>query len=130
MNRIKHRPDHINVSKKYVIDRDLFEFGPLLINKDAKLRLSDAEAEADSSAPSAEARAVAALTNAETFRISNSGRTKMHVDFVFQTQDDAAPTFFAEPQSLDLEEGETASMVVWAFPTEARLYSDCLICCI
>ena len=119
MNRIKQRPDHINVSKKYVINRELFEFGPLLVNKDAGLRLDEGEK-----------GVAAAVTNAETFRISNSGRTKMHVDFVFQTQADAAPTFFAEPQSLDLEEGETKSVVVWAFPSEPRLYSDSLVCCI
>eukprot|EP00937_MAST-01D_sp_MAST-1D-sp2_P000047 g47.t1 len=128
MNRIKQRPDHINVSKKFVTNRGQYEFGPLLIKKDTALRLGD---DADN-APPAEARQAAALANAETFLISNNGRTPVHVDFCFDSDGNAAsdPTFYALPESLDLAEDETKQLLVWSFPKEPRLYEDCLVCCI
>ena len=107
MSRIKQRPDHINVSKKYVTNREQYEFGPLLIGKDAKLRLTDVEAEADTSAPDSKARRTAAITNAEMFRISNAGLTDAHIDFSFAS--DGELPFYVSPASLDLKEGETSS---------------------
>merc|ERR550514_1890982 len=88
MNRIKGRPERVLVQKKYVMNKQVFEFGPLLINKDSKLRVTDAQfdelPDADKEGLDADTRALAIKTNSETFRISNAGKTPAHIDFSFE----------------------------------------------
>jgi hypothetical protein len=157
MNRIKGRPERVLVQKKYIMNKQLFEFGPLLINKDPKLRLTDGQiqqltdgkSEADVAAmaiPDHEARASAAKTNSEVFRISNAGRTDAHVDFSFEVCGaaeadaksdpllDTSTVYYVDPPSIDLRVDETASVTVWAFPTQATTIGaplmDSLVCSI
>eukprot|EP00935_MAST-01C_sp_MAST-1C-sp1_P000586 g586.t1 len=151
MNRVKGRPERVLVQKKYVMNKQVFEFGPLLINKDPRLRLTDEQVsglpDAEQAGLGADARALAVKTNSETFRISNAGRTPAHIDFSFEVDGaeedpkakdaggiDTSCTYYVDPPSLDLRVDETAAVTVWAFPTvpnsiDAPL-QDALVCSI
>ena len=125
MNRVKTggKPNH--APKKYVLSRSTFEFGSLLIGKDADLRHN---------APDTVQYAQTRQKNGETFQISNSGQFPVHVDFCFTNDgtDEQTTTFpfYLEPTSLDLVQGETKEITVWAFPTTTEVYKTQLVGCI
>ncbi|CAM9692899.1 unnamed protein product, partial [Laminaria digitata] len=39
-------------------------------------------------------------------------------------------TFYVEPETLELEIGETKEVRVWAFPHEVKAYQDTLVACL
>ncbi|GBG33770.1 Hydrocephalus-inducing protein-like [Hondaea fermentalgiana] len=126
MNRIKARPEHRLVSKKYVMSKALYEFGPLLVGKNPEECMQHEDLAVQ-------------MRNAETFRISNSGVLPVdEVRFVLvagdgsfiDAQDSAATPFVVQPSEISLEPGETKDVRVWAFPQEESLASAKLVCCV
>ncbi|KDO23200.1 hypothetical protein SPRG_10008 [Saprolegnia parasitica CBS 223.65] len=133
MSRAKHKADGALVHKKFVLSSGVYEFGPLLLGKAKDLRLEPM--------PSDVYKATR-KTNAEVFRISNPSRFRAHLHFFFEKQpppdgdttSDAASdnnaTFLVEPNAIEIAEGDTAEVLVWAFPAKKGLVEDTLVCCI
>ena len=142
MRRTKSAPP-ARVCKKFVVSRNMFEFGPLLVGKDKTGRDADAM-----------------RTNGDCFRISNDGPFTAKVNFSFlegragaasvaagPTEGDegaeaaaaAAPAaksgkpsdvFVVEPAALELEPGETKELAVWAYPQAEGTVEATLRCTI
>jgi hypothetical protein len=133
MNRAKARAlDAPPVSKRYIMSRDVYEFGPLLTWKEKELMEPVGEGEEEKSAALKE---TAAATNCESFRISNNGSFPTVIDFLFESSRAEADTphpsaglFHVEPAHLELAEGDTSDVKVWSFPTEIdTLFEDSLV---
>ena len=127
--------------KRYVDGRSAYEFGPLLINKPRSL-IDDIKAEFDGMDADAEEKVKVAQTmamfdklskldNADTLNISNSGVFDTRVDFTFKVGDNEAPSpFVVWPPFIELPQGETKQVSIWAFPETAELHEDTLVCSI
>ncbi|EKX37002.1 hypothetical protein GUITHDRAFT_78541 [Guillardia theta CCMP2712] len=96
------------ISRQYVISKETFEFGPLLVGKSREEKEKFPE-------------------NQDKFRITNSGLFPLHVDFCFLLDRDQE-TFSVEPASLDLAPEETRDITVMAFPQATGEKEDKLIC--
>lgn len=118
MHRIKQKPlDGQPVVKKYVEATNTFEFGPLLIWKDAPLDIADMES------PVVKA---ACTTNGEIFRITNNGRFFAEITLSLEKSLPNNP-FTLSTTSMSLQEGETKEIRVWAFPKQQESFSDNLV---
>ena len=108
--KMKNRAEGQIVSKQFIVSKNVFEFGPLLVGKskeDYKTKYKE---------------------NQENFRITNNGLFPLHVDFCFK-EDQEGTTFVVEPESLDLPvDGESQEITVYAFTEEEKEFSDKLIC--
>ena len=107
--KIKAKAEGQIVSKQYIVNKNEYEFGPLLVGRskdDYKEKYMESK---------------------DTFRITNSGLFDMHVDFNF-LNDEEGKVFVVEPEQLDLPVDETAEVTVYAFPEEEGTFSDKLIC--
>ena len=113
------------VRKAYIASRSRYEFGPLLVGMDRTVAKSKEGALADEIAAD-----VARRANAESFRITNGDLFPAHVTLAFKDCDaasDDAP-FIVSPAELELEQGETKNVVVWAYPGEDKEFTDVLVC--
>ncbi|RLN87341.1 hypothetical protein BBJ28_00008070 [Nothophytophthora sp. Chile5] len=120
MHRVKSRPDGVFVQKKFVIARNQFEFGPLIIgNENVKPPDTEREfAEWQKTNPN----------NIEIFRMSNSSKFPIRLDLAMEKLGDSTFTIF--PPSLQIKEGDTAEVKLWANPSKDGLHENALICCI
>ncbi|GLE01730.1 hypothetical protein PINS_up010564 [Pythium insidiosum] len=134
MSRVKSRAEGTFVSKKFVLSKNVFEFGPLIVPAIAPTAPQSEDDFAELLASSAKNPGIITHNrNIDTFRISNTSKYALQVDFVLQNQDDdeASPTVFAfAPKRLELAEGETKDVRVWASPFREGLHEDALICCV
>ena len=116
-------PPESYISKQYIFDEQLFDFGPLLINKDPEKRHTEASKKSNSS----------------ILRITNNGKYDVDIDFTLKsTLNDTPPDpkasspskspFIWEPTSMHLPIAETQNLTLWAYPDEPMLYKDDLIC--
>lgn len=104
-------PPECFLSRNYVASEGLFDFGPLLVGKDAEKRHEDAIRK----------------MNASEFRISNNGKYDLQVQFALHsTLDPTAEKspFLLEPESMDLRVDQTEMLTVWAFPDKAQSFRD------
>jgi hypothetical protein len=137
---------------KYVLSEKFYSFGPVLNFKKPEWRMLEEEATAAAATAAAEGEAGVDLpaavgqwalvksTNGDHIRLTNAGRYKCTVSLGLeastQTEDDGSVTnlhevFFVEPSSIELGEGETKDVAIWAFPQVAdRLYRNTLVACV
>lgn len=120
MSRIKSRPEGAFVQKKFVISLGQFEFGPLIV---ANRALQAPQTEQDflewkKTSPS----------NVEAFRLSNNSRFPLHLDIGLG--DIGCSGFMVYPSSLNVGEGETGEVLVWANPSADGLHENSLVCCV
>ncbi|EEY70141.1 uncharacterized protein PITG_19203 [Phytophthora infestans T30-4] len=108
------------VQKKFVISRNQFEFGPLIItNQQAKAPQTEREfIEWQKTSPN----------NVEVFRMSNSSKFPIQLEYGMEKQGD--DTFVVFPAAVEINEGDTREVKVWANPLEVGLHENALICCI
>lgn len=107
--KMKTRAEGQIVNKQFIVSRNCYEFGPLLVGKDKE----------DFKTKYPE--------NREDFRITNNGMFSMHVDLCF-SKDTEGTTFQVEPAFLDLDVDETRDITVFAFTEEEGEFVDQLIC--
>ncbi|XP_022274937.1 hydrocephalus-inducing protein homolog isoform X4 [Canis lupus familiaris] len=100
------------IFKKYIINTRTFYFGPLLCGKSRDKYKS-------SLFPG----------NMEALTILNNSPMVAEVFFCFQN-DVKASTYFLEPINMILKPNEKQTLNVWAYPTAAGVFEDCIICCI
>jgi len=112
MSRVKSRPPPSAqpVKKRFVLNANEYDFGPLLTWKQASMR-DDAEL------------VESLFTNRDTFRVSNDGPFAMTINLDFGKED---TVFGVEEEVLELEPGETKDLSVWAFPTDVGACEDTL----
>lgn len=119
MSRVKSRPEGVFVHKKFVLSRNQFEFGPLIVTNGANL-------------PEREEEFVRALksstSNIEVFRMTNTSRWPIQIDFGLENEEDKSFAVF--PLSINVAEGETGEVKVWACPLSDGLHENSLVCCI
>ncbi|KAH8063156.1 hypothetical protein JL722_2318 [Aureococcus anophagefferens] len=152
MTRVKNRPPPRAqpLSKRFVLNANEFEFGPLLTWKQPPMRLPAPEREegapeptpeeAEAAQAAAELRTLVRGTNCDTFRMSNNGPFATAVDFHFRTSEPPADggaedpeqpcVFYADPPRMELEPGETRDLEVWAFPSAQGACDDTLLACV
>lgn len=119
MSRIKSRPETAFVTKKFVMSLGQFEFGPLIVSRHTPPQSSLQHfMEWKKSSPG----------NIEVFRLSNTSRSPIHLDIGLGNPSDNS--FAIYPYSLDLGEGETGEVLVWASPSTDGLLVNSLVCCI
>lgn len=108
------------LAKTFVVSENAFDFGPLLIKKDPELRASDATMR---------------QVNSSVLRITNNGKYKVEAAFTLGStlpadeggSGEKSP-FILEPDTMELEVDETKQLTVFAFPEQARLYKDEIVC--
>eukprot|EP01034_Spumella_vulgaris_P022205 gene22205-28319_t len=127
MRRVKAvNPNGPLPHKRYSIGDNFYSFGPLNLFKKPdwrKLQIDDSlSAEDRERAVSLEA------THMDTLRITNNGKYKCDVDLgLDNSSEESQDVFQVEPRRLvDLEEGETRDVRVWALPREVKQYSNTL----
>jgi hydrocephalus-inducing protein len=110
------------LSKCFVVSENVFDFGPLLIGKDPEKRHTDETIKRVSSS---------------VLQISNNGKYDVHATFTLRSSlpveeggtGEKSP-FILDPDTMDLKIDETKNLVVYAFPDQAKLYKDEIICLI
>lgn len=127
MRRVKGYPNMVLPQRRYVSSEDYFSFGPLLTFKQADWRLIPEKSESEED----EKLQLVQTTNADVLRISNNGRYKAQVDMSYASpaSEDASGVFFVDPPTMELEEGETKEIKVWAFPRKSIDYESTLVIC-
>ena len=103
------------IIKSFVQAENLFEFGPLLIKKDAEKREDPTVQQ----------------VNSTIFQITNNGKYPVEASYTLKStlspeeggQEGKSP-FIIEPSEETIEVDETKSLRVYAFPDEAKLYTD------
>jgi len=120
MNIKKARPAEKEniIIKSYIQSENLFEFGPLLIKKDAEKRHDNTVQQ----------------VNSTVFQITNNGKYAVDASFALKStlsveeggQEGKSP-FIIEPAEATLSVDETLSLRVFAFPTDNILYTDQVI---
>jgi hydrocephalus-inducing protein len=102
------------VSKKYILNEELYEFGPLLIgnNKD-RIR--------EGKFPEYQ----------ETLTVANISPMEAEINFCYlEEHSDKDQCFFLDPPEMTLKPNETRILKIFAAPKEAKSYHDSIICCI
>jgi hydrocephalus-inducing protein len=108
------------LTKCFVVSENAFDFGPLLIGKDSEKRNTDETVK---------------RVNSSIFQISNNGKYDLHATFTLRSSlpleeggtGEKSP-FILEPDTMDLKMDETKHLTVYAFPDQAKLYKDEVIC--
>ena len=63
-------------------------------------------------------------TNTDIMRLTNDGKFSLTVNLSMK---DIDQIFYFEPQSIELEEGETKEIKIWAFPTSISEFTNTII---
>ena len=108
------------LQKCFVVSENVFDFGPLLIGKDPEKRNTDETVK---------------KMNSSVFQISNNGKYDSQATFTLRSSlpveeggtGEKSP-FILEPDSMELKVDETKHLTVYAFPEQAKLYKDEVIC--
>lgn len=119
MNRVKNKRAGVIVKKQFIVDSNVFEFGPLLIGKDSNSRKDKATLKIYS----------------ENFRITNTGLFPAKVDFKLKglpvdpdKKVSSKEVFYFEPSNMELAPDEVKEISVFAFPSVLGTFEDALIC--
>lgn len=109
------------LSKSYVMSEGVFDFGPLLINKNPENRNEE----------------LVKKVNGTMFQITNNGKYRLEANFTLKSTlptEEGGSTekspFIVEPSEISLDIDQTINLNVYAFPDEAKLYKDEVICLI
>ncbi|XP_067276661.1 hydrocephalus-inducing protein homolog isoform X2 [Pseudorasbora parva] len=100
------------LQKTYIIQSDLYEFGPLLCGK-TRDRFKEGKYP----------------ENMEKFVIHNNSKMKAEINFCFE-HDAKAITFLLDPPNMTLEANERKVLMVWAYPNTPKHIEDKVVCCI
>lgn len=114
-------PPESYLQKCFVVNENVFDFGPLLIGKDAEKRNDGSDLSA-----------MLLSSNSSQFRISNNGKYDMQVTFALEStltsdKPQGKTPFFFEPESMTLKVEETQNLTVWCFPDENKEYNDKIV---
>lgn len=115
-HRKKTKKEDDIVHKKYIIDCETFEFGPLLLCTKPKDKIK-----ADSDPRSSE--------NLEVLTIQNNSPQQCQVKFCMQN-DAKGDTFSLHPTEIQLKPAESQPLRVWAIPRSEARFEDAIVCCI
>jgi hypothetical protein len=117
MNIKKARPAEKEnlVIKSFITSENLFEFGPLLIKKDAEKRADPTVQQMNSS--------VFQITNNGKYAVDACFTLKSTLSFEEGGQEGKSP-FIIEPTEATLAVDETLSLRIFAFPDDNKLYCD------
>jgi hypothetical protein len=109
------------LQKCFVVNENVFDFGPLLVGKDSEKRSAEIDIEG-----------TLKKANSSQFRITNNGKYDLQVKFSLESalaSDEPHPKspFIFEPEFMTLKVEETENLTVWSFPEEDKVYNDKII---
>ncbi|XP_069073573.1 hydrocephalus-inducing protein homolog [Pleurodeles waltl] len=105
------KPDEI-IHKKFLMNSETFEFGPLLCGKTREKYKTGRFPE-----------------NMEKITILNVSPMNAEIFFCFQ-HDTKAATFIMDPPTMTLKPDEKRELSLWAYPTTPGIIEDNVVCCI
>ena len=111
-------PPESYLQKCFITSENVFDFGPLLVGKDAEKRNDDEALK---------------KANSTIFRITNNGKYDLNAKFSLESSlvSDEPPAgkspFIFEPETMSLKVEETQDLTVWCFPEENKVYNDKII---
>ncbi|XP_077982980.1 hydrocephalus-inducing protein homolog isoform X2 [Glandiceps talaboti] len=111
-HRKKSRKIDEIVHKKYILNNETLEFGPLLAGKSRDRYKEGKYPE-----------------NLEKMVVQNTSPLEADITFCFQT-DSQAETWLLDPPAMVLKPGESQELTVWAYPKNKGFFEDCIVCCI
>jgi len=114
------QPPDSYMSKCFIVSENSFDFGPLLIGKDPEKRNVDEALK---------------RINSSVLQISNNGKYDVNATFTLRSTlpveeggtGEKSP-FILDPDHMELKMDETKNLTVFAFPDQAKLYKDEIIC--
>ena len=121
------QPPESYISKHFITQENVFDFGPLLIGKDPTKKDTNAYI----------------YVNSSVFRMTNNGKYDAELEFSFGSSVIEGPVpkgagpegslrkkgiFLLEHEKLTLKMDQTEDLRVWAFPDTPNIYRDQLIC--
>ena len=112
--------------KRFITSTNTYSFGPILTFKKPEWRNITSE-------DPEERTKLQLVTNTSTdiVRLSNNGRYKCTVDLAFEDySDEVRDVFIVEPNSVELDEGETKDVKIWAFPQSVKEFKNTLVACV
>jgi len=110
-------------NKRFVIAENFYSFGPLNLFKKPEWKKEGDVSEVDKLLLQQ-----IESTNMDTLRFTNTGLYKCELDLGFLTKDEGSRDIFkVEPSNLQLEEGETKEVKLWALPKEVKEYNNDLV---
>uniref|UniRef100_H2YKD7 Uncharacterized protein n=1 Tax=Ciona savignyi TaxID=51511 RepID=H2YKD7_CIOSA len=109
--KMKPRPEE-TVMKKYILQDEIFEFGPLLCGKTRERYKEGRYPE-----------------NMEQLTILNTSPLPANISFCYQ-HDSNATTFLLDPPNMNLEPNESKILSMWAYPKTAGRFVDSIVCCV
>jgi hydrocephalus-inducing protein len=128
MRRVKNLSANPHVplpNKRFVIADNFYSFGPLSLFKKPEWKVDPTDS---SSADEKDRMAQIQSTNMDVLRVTNSGLYRCQVDVGLLTrEEDSREVFLIDPPKLELDEGETKEVKLWALPREAREYRNDLV---
>jgi hypothetical protein len=128
MRRIKSTaPKATLPAKRFVLSDEFYSFGPLLCFKKPEWRAPLGENPSDANKQKFD---LVSTTNCDVLRLSNNGKYKCKAEVGFAGNPDAAGVFYVEPSFVDLEEGETKDVKIWAFPNAEKEFVDNIVVCV
>ena len=115
--------------QRFVNSENFYSFGPILTFKKFDWRIAPSEGASDEHMAN---HSLVKTTNSDILRFTNTGSYPCKVELGFEkTTPDLKNVFFVEPCTVNLEEGETKEVTVWAFPqTPTAVYKNALIACV
>ncbi|XP_078527074.1 hydrocephalus-inducing protein homolog isoform X2 [Lissotriton helveticus] len=105
------KPDEI-IHKKFLLNSETFDFGPLLCGKTREKYKTGRFPE-----------------NMEKITIMNVSPMNAEIFFCFQ-HDTKATTFIMDPPTMTLKPEEKQELSLWAYPTTPGVIEDNVVCCI
>ena len=134
MRRVKGVPaGNPPPNKRFVVNENFYSFGPILNFKKAEWKaLADKPFEELNEEEQVQLAYIQA-TSTDVVRVTNNGRFKCNVDMGLEhvPENEAHKnTFIVEPSTLELEEGETKDVRLWAFPPEIGEFKNTLLMCV
>nr|XP_006823299.1 PREDICTED: hydrocephalus-inducing protein homolog [Saccoglossus kowalevskii] len=111
-HRKKSRKTDEIVHKKFILNNETLEFGPLLNGKSRERYKEGKYPE-----------------NLETMTVLNTSPLEADISFCFQN-DSQAETWLLDPPNMLLKPGQSQELTVWAYPKNKGFFEDQIVCCI
>ena len=114
--------------RRFIVADNYYSFGPLLHFKQPDWRI---EAGPDASKEEKQRRDMV-QSNCDMIRLSNNGHYKCQVELGFEepSKEDSKDVFYVEPPTLELAEGESKDIKIWAFPNSSTEFKNNLVICV
>jgi hydrocephalus-inducing protein len=114
-------------TKRFIIQENFFSFGALALFKKPEWKKVITET---STQEEKDNYKLIESTHSDVIRISNNGRYRCEVSVTFDYEEadlKDKDTFLCDPAVIEVDEGETKELRIWALPKEGREYKSTMV---